>query len=64
MIEGLPKESWRDQRSMGYVKSGDQELGVVIECHEWIEGMDIRYRRSEIGVGTGSNSISPLRLSP
>ena len=42
---------------MDYTKSSDWELGTVIECREWVEG-------TEIGVGIGSNNISPLRLSP
>ena len=40
---------------MDYAKSGDQEIGTVIECHKWVEGSEIRYWRSEIRVGTGSN---------
>ena len=47
---------------MDYAKSGDPGIGVVIERHEWVEGMDIGYWRSDIRVGTGSNSISPLGL--
>ena len=43
MIEGLPKKSWRNQRLMDYAKSGDWELGVIIEHHKWVEAMDIRY---------------------
>ena len=49
---------------MDYAKSSDWEIGAVIERHEWVEGREIGYQRSDIGVGTGSNSISPLRLSP
>ena len=49
---------------MDYAKSGDPEIGVVIERREWVEGTEIGYRISDIGVGTGSNSISPLGLSP
>ena len=49
---------------MDYMKSGDWELGVAIKRREWVEGTEIVYQRSDIGVGTGSNSISPLRLSP
>ena len=49
---------------MDYTKSGDRELGMVIEHCEWAEGTEIGYWRSDIGVGMGSNSISPLRLSP
>ena len=49
---------------MDYANPGDPETGVVIECHKWVEGMEIGYWRSDIGVGTGSNSISPLRPSP
>ena len=40
---------------MDYVKSGDWELGTVIERHEWAEGMDIGYQTSDIRVGMGSN---------
>ena len=40
---------------MGYVKSGDQELGVVIEHCKWVAGVEIGYQRSDIGVGMGSN---------
>ena len=49
---------------MDYVKSGDLEIGVVIKRREWVEGMEIGYRRSDIGVGMGSNSISSLGPSP
>ena len=49
---------------MDYMKSGDWELGTVIKHHEWVEGTEIGYRVSDIGVGMGSNSISPLKLSP
>ena len=49
---------------MDYAKSGDREIGTVIEYWEWVEGMEIKDRISDIGVGAGSNSISPLRLSP
>ena len=56
MIEGLPKQSWHDRRSMDYVKSSDWELGTVIKRHKWIEGTEIRYQSSDIGVGMGSNS--------
>ena len=48
---------------MDYTKSGDQELGVVIECCEWVEGTEIVYWLLVIEVGVGSNSISPLRPS-
>ena len=41
---------------MDYAKSGGWEIGAVIERHKWVEGMDIGYRRSDIGFGTGSNS--------
>ena len=41
---------------MDYAKSGDPGIGVVIERCEWVEGMEIRYRRSDIRVGTGSNT--------
>ena len=40
---------------MEYTKSGGQEIGMVIKHHKWVEGMDIRYWRSDIGVGMGSN---------
>ena len=40
---------------MGYVKSGDQELGTVIEHHEWVKGIDIRYQISNVRVGMESN---------
>ena len=40
---------------MDYAKSGDRELGVVIEHCEWVEGTEIRDRISDIRVGTGSN---------
>ena len=33
---------------MDYMKSGVQELGMVIRCREWVEG-------TEIGVGMKSN---------
>ena len=49
---------------MDYVKSCGWEIGMVIEHCEWVEGMEIRYQISDIGVGMGSNSISPLRPSP
>ena len=48
MIEVLPKQSWHDQRLMDYMKSGVWEPGMVMECCEWVEGM-------EIGVGMKSN---------
>ena len=41
---------------MDYTKFGDWELGVVIKHHEWVEGTEIGYRISNIGVGTGSNT--------
>ena len=41
---------------MDYAKSGDQELGMVTECHEWAERMDIGYWILDIRVGTGSNT--------
>ena len=41
---------------MDYAKSGDRRIGVGIECREWVEGTEIRYRRSDIGVGMGSNT--------
>ena len=34
---------------MNYVKSGDWELGMVIEHHKWIEGMEIEDWRLELG---------------
>ena len=37
------------------MKSGDRESGAVIERCEWVEGTEIGYQRSDIGVGTGSN---------
>ena len=49
---------------MDYAKSGDQGIGVVIEHRKWVEGTEIGYWILDIGVGTGSNSISPLRPSP
>ena len=49
---------------MDYAKSGDPDIGMVIKRHEWVEGMEIRDRILDIGVGTGSNSISPLGPSP
>ena len=49
---------------MDYVKSGGQEIGAVIERCKWVEGTEIRDQISDIGVGMGSNSISPLRPSP
>ena len=42
---------------MDYVKSDDQELGAVIEHREWVEGMEIGDWISDIGVGTGSNTV-------
>ena len=42
---------------MDYVKSGDWELGSVIECCEWIEGMEIRDWVSELGWDL---TVSPL----
>ena len=41
---------------MDYMKSSGQEIGVVIEHREWVEAMEIRYRRLDIRVGTGSNN--------
>ena len=41
---------------MDYAKSGGWEIGAVIERCEWVEGMEIGYRRSNIGVGSGSNT--------
>ena len=32
---------------MDYAKSGAQELGIVIECHEWVEGMECCYSLSK-----------------
>ena len=49
---------------MDYAKSSDPEIGVVIEHREWVEGTEIEYWILDIGVGTGSNSISPLGPSP
>ena len=40
---------------MDYAKSGGQEIGTVIEHREWVEGTEIGYWRSDIGVGAGSN---------
>ena len=40
---------------MDYVKSSDWELGTGIKHREWVEGTEIRYQRSDIGVGMGSN---------
>ena len=37
------------------MESSDWELGMVIECHEWLERMEIRYQRSDLRVGMGSN---------
>ena len=34
---------------MDCVKSGDQGLGAVIKRCEWVEGMEIRDRISELG---------------
>ena len=48
---------------MDYVKSGDQESGMVIKHHKWVEGMEIKYQRSDIGVGTGSNIKTMCHLS-
>ena len=42
---------------MDYTKSGDPEIGVVIERRKWVEGMEIGDRISDIGVGTGSNML-------
>ena len=42
---------------MDYVKSSDPEIGVVIKRHEWVEGTEIGYQRSDIGVGMGSNTL-------
>ena len=36
---------------MDYVKSGDQEPGTVIKRCEWVEGTEIGYWISDIGVG-------------
>ena len=47
---------------MDYVKSGAWELGGVIKCHEWVEGTEIGYRISDIGVETGSNTV-PILIS-
>ena len=41
---------------MDYAKSGDRELGVVIEHHEWVEGTEIGYWILDIGIGMGSNT--------
>ena len=41
---------------MDYAKSGDQEIGVVIEHHKWVEGTEIRDGILDIRVGTGSNT--------
>ena len=41
---------------MDYAKSSNWELGVVIECCEWVEGTDNGYPRLDIEVGTGSNN--------
>ena len=46
---------------MDYAKSGDPEIGVVIERHKWVEGTEIRYQISNIGVGTGSNNTNLKR---
>ena len=46
---------------MDYAKSGDLEIGMVIKRREWVEGTDIGYRISEIGVGTGSNTTSEMK---
>ena len=32
---------------MDYAKSGDWELGMVIEHHEWVERMEIGYQSWE-----------------
>ena len=42
---------------MDYTKSGDWELGTVIEQYKWVEGMEIGYWILDIGVGTGSNTL-------
>ena len=34
---------------MDYAKSGDWELGMVIEHHEWVEGTEIRDWKLELG---------------
>ena len=34
---------------MDYTKSGDWELGVVIERRKWVEGMEIRDQILELG---------------
>ena len=47
---------------MDYTKSGDWEPGMVIEHHEWVEGTEIRYQRSDIRVGMGSNILGVLYL--
>ena len=45
---------------MDYAKSSDPEIGVVIERHKWVEGTEIGYRISDIGVGMGSNNNPKL----
>ena len=42
-------------------KSSDPEIGVVMKRREWVEGADIGYWISDIGVGTGSNKT---KLNP
>ena len=42
---------------MDYAKSGGQELGMVIERHEWVEGTEIGYWILDIRVGMGSNIV-------
>ena len=42
---------------MDYAKSGDREIGVVVERREWVEGTEIGFWILDIGVETGSNSI-------
>ena len=45
---------------MDYAKSSGWEIGMVIEHHEWVEGTEIKYQRSDIGVGTGPNIYALL----
>ena len=40
---------------MDYAKSGDQEIGMVIEHCKWAEGMEIEYQILVTRVGMGSN---------
>ena len=42
---------------MDYTKSSDWEIGAVIEDCKWVEGMEIGYQISDIGVGMGSNTL-------